>query len=559
MRELPWQPADRRNLVLLFLATALLSAIQIHWHQPPAEDALMLLRYATHFAHGQGITWNIGDKPVEGATDFLWMATIGVAMKLLHTGAILTSRVLLILSHALDVVIVYTISRRLFGSGRALAIGLAIYLMIGPAIPLTNDSFSPAFYALAALGAWWCALHIVVRGTTTGAVWGFALLGLITGMIRPDGVLLAVFMLVDIVFALATMDRRKEIPRIVLTFAAVMVLLGGAYFLWRWHYFGYPLPNPFYRKGGGHIYPDSLHRSALNVTKLLLPTMPIAALALLKGEWRRTIFVYLPAALFACSWILLTNENNSNMRFQYVTLPITLVTFPWLIAAVRQHVPGAFDFKLSESQKLAFTLVITLVAGGLYWRVLLFYPIGKLGSGAYEIAHGLHQWKDRHYTMAVTEAGVIPYFSEWRVIDAYGLNDSEIVHNPKGLTDAYLDANKPAVIMLHLSPGVTGYDGFVRAWRGEAPVLSGPSQYMVSLAHYAATHNYELAARWGDHTCNVHIWYVRRDIPEFNPILKLIRHQPHYFLDDGISSYNYLDDTPPAGCSDPGFSIPASS
>jgi hypothetical protein len=42
---------------------------------------------------------------------------------------------------------------------------------------------------------------------------------------------------------------RRAIPLIV-SFASVFVVLGGPYFAWRWHYFGAPLPNPFYVKGG---------------------------------------------------------------------------------------------------------------------------------------------------------------------------------------------------------------------------------------------------------------------------------------------------------------------
>ena len=32
----------------------------------------MLLRYAEHLAAGHGIVWNLGDPPVDGATDFLY-------------------------------------------------------------------------------------------------------------------------------------------------------------------------------------------------------------------------------------------------------------------------------------------------------------------------------------------------------------------------------------------------------------------------------------------------------------------------------------------------------
>ena len=38
----------------------------------PAEDAHIMFRYAENFASGQGLVWNAGLPPVEGATEFLW-------------------------------------------------------------------------------------------------------------------------------------------------------------------------------------------------------------------------------------------------------------------------------------------------------------------------------------------------------------------------------------------------------------------------------------------------------------------------------------------------------
>jgi arabinofuranosyltransferase len=39
---------------------------------PPFEDAAMLMRYAENRSQGHGLVWNIGQAPVDGATDFLY-------------------------------------------------------------------------------------------------------------------------------------------------------------------------------------------------------------------------------------------------------------------------------------------------------------------------------------------------------------------------------------------------------------------------------------------------------------------------------------------------------
>lgn len=519
----------------------------------------MLLRYSTHLAQGAGIRWNLGDPPIEGATDFLFMAFVAGAMKIFHTNAILTSRIALAVCHAADVVLVYAAARKLFGSGRPLALALAIYLMFGPGIALCNDGFSPTFYALAAMGAWWFACSMVVGQEKPLRVWSFALLSLVTGLIRPDGVFLAAFMTLALIFALITSGRKAAALRVLGVTVSVFLVLGGAYFLWRWRYFGYLLPNPFYRKGGGHLHFEAMRQSMVNVSKLILPTVPLGLLAQFKGEWRRSMFVFLPAALFSLVWVFLSNTNNAQMRFQYIALPVTLMAFPYVVDALRKRYPMAWNFGLSPAQRLAFAAISAVVLSGYYWKDLLFYPIGDLGSGAYNIASGLHRWKNQNYTIVVTEAGVIPYFSDWRAIDAFGLNDSVVTHDPQGLTEAYLEQNHPAILMMHLAADEAGIDGFARGWKAEPPATHDFSQAPVVMAHYAATHNFELAARWGDSPCNVHIWYVRRGLPQSQAMIDLIRTEPHFFMDSLMLAHNYMHSNPPERCSDPGIHIPINS
>lgn len=60
--------------VLLLLSTLYYAFTFIDFSIPPFEDAAMIMRYAQHLAGGHGIVWNIGEAPVDGATDFLFMA-----------------------------------------------------------------------------------------------------------------------------------------------------------------------------------------------------------------------------------------------------------------------------------------------------------------------------------------------------------------------------------------------------------------------------------------------------------------------------------------------------
>lgn len=82
---------------------------------------------------------------------------------------------------------------------------------------------------------------MLVDTRTIGSYLSFSVACLIVGLIRLEGVLISVFMLI----AISMVVSLRELRRLVIIFAAVSIILGGRYFIWCWGYFSYPLPNPF--------------------------------------------------------------------------------------------------------------------------------------------------------------------------------------------------------------------------------------------------------------------------------------------------------------------------
>ena len=538
-----WSALDSALLAVLMIFALGYTASLVHWHTQPFEDSLMLLRYADHLAHGAGIVWNIGEKPVEGATDFLFLISVAGVMKAMHLHPILACRLLLTVCQALGVGLLYFGTRRVFGAGRVLAASLALFYAMGPGEVYVTGGFSPPFYGLMALAAWFFACRAVVDGPDTASAVGFGVFALLTGLTRPDGVFLALFMAAAVWYFLG-----RRALRMLAIAGGIFAVFGGMYFLWRYNYFGYLLPNPFYKKGGGHLYPASLRFSLSSTLKMILPVTPFLWFAAFRKDLqRRVIYVLIPVVCFACMWILLTVENDWNARFQFVGLPIVLFSIPYLASGLKEELPERWQ---TWSRWMSVSTVLAVVVGsGLYWKVMM-PPVTPDGSSIHEIAAGLAPLKGRDYTMAVTEAGTLPYFSGWRTIDAWGLNDAHIMHDPNGMTDAYLDESRPAIIMYHV--GMENHDELRHVWLGDGGLVSGPPRFNGPLSRYAVTHNYELVARWGAQPCNVHIWYVRRDIPDFAAIKAIILRQPHFFLDGGAIATNYMQASPPEVCSDPG-------
>ena len=173
------------------------------------------------------------------------------------------------------------------------------------------------FFALAAASTWTLGLLLIKQQNPRfWMMFAFALSGLVTGLIRPEGVILASLMLLAVI----VMRGFRNSISIIGTFGVTFLLLGGAYCLWRWDYFGYPLPNPFYKKGDSGLHWDSLKYSLLNTLRLCLPMAFAVIIAFRSHETTKRALAYLiPILGFASAFVLISDEMNYGARFQYAS------------------------------------------------------------------------------------------------------------------------------------------------------------------------------------------------------------------------------------------------
>jgi len=533
--------------ILLLIVLAVFATFFINFNNPPYEDAAMLMRYADHLEHGYGIVWNIGEHPVDGATDFLFMVGIAGLMKVgIPLGRAV--RGLGIFSVAALALLVYWVNRRLWKSHIAFAAFTALYLAVGAGLTYVAAYFGTPFFALFAALTWTVGLVLIQRPAQP--LWLsllFAFCALITGLVRPEGVILSVLMLASI----AIMKGWRASIRTIVIFAAVFLILGGAYFLWRWNYFGFPLPNPFYKKGGGILHWDSLQASFGNVLSLC----GIFLLSYWIGFRSRTtarlaIAFLIPVVGFASAFILISNETNFGGRFQYALVPLVLLSwFPLVRGFDREigislHLPlfsqemggdpegGQIKMHVQWFFITALSIVAILI---LYSSYTQGVSIDYSRDGRYDMARVLQPYAGRGYTMATSEAGLLPLYSQWKAVDTWGLNDEWIAHNG-GITSDYLDRYKPEVIVFHahfspLVPPSTPDHYPDPAWFAMT----------MTLKNYAESHHYILAAVYGVTPYDTHYYYVRPDFADSQTIVKLVSrlHGYAWAADGGTKAVNF--------------------
>lgn len=534
---------------LLLLAASLFYALNfIDFNTPPFEDAAMIMRYSQHLAGGHGIVWNIGEAPVDGATDFLFMAAAAALIKLGFTVG-QAVRGIGFASHFLTVLLIYWANRRIHNGNIPFSFISGLYLAVGTGLSYVAAYFGTPFFALAAASTW--TLGLLLMREQNPRLWlslAFALSGLITGLIRPEGVILASLMLLAVVvmrmtegpISLWERARVRGILPIIIIFGIIFLTLGGAYFLWRWDYFGYPLPNPFYKKGEGGWSWFTFNGSLMNTLRLSLPVAFAFILAFRAKETTKTALVYLiPILGFAAAFGLVSDEMNFGARFQYAIVPLALLSWIPLVRGFNFHWLNQLSLRERGVYVIAF---VGLSAGILYysWFQTCFMALHQQRceapyerDGRLEMAKMLAEFRGKGYVMAVTEAGLLPYYSGWDAVDTWGLNDQHIAHN--GLTVEYLDERKPHIIMFHdyfspLVPPRLTEANLAQRWFGMT----------ILLKTYAEENDYELAAVFGDSPYDTHYYYVRKDFEDSSRIINRISEFRDYFYPTtGKRAINY--------------------
>ena len=502
--------------IVTLLALAALSGIvlarYVNLSAPPFEDAAMLMRYALHLADGHGVVWNVGADPVDGATDLVFMVLLSA---LVNVGITVeaAARVVGLGSHFATVALVYLFARRFHRTGPGVACLAAGWVAIGPGLRHAEAGFGTPLFAPLAATSW--ALAFLVRSRPGSWVLAglFAASSLLMGVARPEGALLAVFMLLGIVSWLGV----RASARVVTCFALVFGALGLVYLAWRWRYFGHPLPNPYYKKGDARLHVDGLRAAVETVFQLVPLFVPLYILSFkTKGALRAALFSLIPVVLFTSAWVLLSSETNFAGRFQYPIVPIVALSWPGLLRPLSQAWEANAPWSAIDRWGRAL-LIGPLVAAALWHQVSVLKqnPV-PAEDGNLDVARVLADYDGKGYTIATTEAGLLPLYSRWRAVDTWGLNDEWISHHGI-VTGEYLDLFSPELISFHayfspVAPHADRVGSLGHDW----------NDMTLQLRSYAESRNYALAASFGD-VQDARYFYVRRDFPDAEQIVERIR------------------------------------
>jgi hypothetical protein len=413
--------------VLVLLIGSLVQAFKgVAGMSPPQvwglDDAYISYRYAQNLAQGNGLVFNRNER-VEGYSNFLYVLLMTPAFLVTDRDGVYFFSLLLNLIAAAGAFLFFrNYLEEQLGAACATLGGMLFALCL-------------PFWAAAASGMETCpalllylAIWVVVEqlAANPNRQRAAALCGLmiLCFLARADGFLVPVLSLAYLVF--------KRRARVAVSCAAPLTLVFALYELWRFHYYGYFLPNTYYVKVAGAL-PERVRDGFLQLCGAALFVGLLPYLLVLIFQWadlarsaahspadapRQPRFHLLLATAWVAYWLYIGGDHLGD-RF-------LLVLFPLGIFALLELLKG------NASRRVA-AFVLVLVATLQVGTPLVADPRFRFSPDRYDSWIALGKFLQERYpgeSVATGAIGKIGFFSGSRIIDVLGLTDPVIAHEP---------------------------------------------------------------------------------------------------------------------------------
>lgn len=399
------------------------------------DDAFIVARYATHLAHGQGYVMNVGGPATDGITGPLWVLPMvagvpwakGIGLACMVAAAALA---------------VATAQARCGAWGAAAA---AAFVAAQPTLGIwAGAGLETGPATLALVGATVAALR---RPAPAGGAAAVALC--ILPWLRPEAVPAGL--------VAAAIIAQRDRPAGLRAFVGVALGLGSVV-SFRWMAFGNPLPLAIAAKPSGLAEGVPYVARAVLATTGLVALVPAVVAAVRGGSWARAVAAIAGVHLLAVA--VAGGDWMPGYRLVAPALPLVAMLVgagiarwraaPWLRAA-------------------ALALCVAVPLADLAVEV----PRARAaGLRRQRVGAPFAAWLgERYASLAVVDAGYLPWASGTRVFDLAGLTDPAVARAPGGHLDKRFDLGllagaSPDAIVLHSArpPGVDSTGRLTRLW-----------------------------------------------------------------------------------------------
>lgn len=421
------------GLLLLGFTYLLLLQIKAIWVFT-IDDMYISLRYARHWAEGNGLVWNIAEEPVEGYSNFSFVALAALAIHF-SLDPVIVLKATGVFGLFLSTIALYWLSRLWFSLWLAFipCLGMLVYReeILWSVSGLETTLYQALicfslFFLLRGMGYCFYPDNRKKPKLTFFALAGFLLA--LAGLTRPEAPALM------LLFCSLTLVDRPKIMRgdyykglLLCCFTFLFFFL--PYFLWRWTYYGRLFPNPVYCKSFTGFY-AFLDKSYLH---LAWPFLLLALPAIVWAKDKRHYFLWLPSVVYL---VLLINADPVSAFANRLFLPVFILLLPLAFLGLS----NLWNYFLQEKNEVYdFNLLLSA-----FLVAFFFIPSMSLASYRFFTINpqaGIHlrqqvlSWLDKNIPsgnqVVLGDSGQIPYHSALPFIDSYCLNNKAMTAAPK--------------------------------------------------------------------------------------------------------------------------------
>lgn len=325
----------------------------------------------------------------------------------------------------------------LWGTYSVLAKGLQKF---GKAISLaflaTNMLIFPhAFSGLETVAFFLCAFWLMTLSAADFKSPLASSLILIAPMLRPEGAVLSAY----IIYRQAVSEGFNKLT-------VVSLVIGVAYLIVKFNYFGYVFPNTYYAKTGNGLV--TMISNVWSERYVIFGwIIGVLVIVVFKGSLRLPVLLFL-AYMFGNMTADL--QMNYGHRFAWHMLMPTIFYAFWLSCRISgliscdQEAGGRGQEAGVLAMAVLFVVAVMINLDSGLWGLLVYYPDAMRSHLA--LGKVLQGYRGKDLVLAVGDAGLIPYHSELETIDYIGLANSEIAHSIK--EDREPSLNVPDIIVV---------------------------------------------------------------------------------------------------------------
>lgn len=429
------------NYFFVFSIISIYLAGCIYLYNFHVDDTYISLRYAKNLINEGSLTFNPGETPVEGYSNFLLVLIEALFIKLGVQNVVNIPKIVGILSGIVTIIITYRLSERIM-KHELKFLPLLPSLALSISAPFVTWSVggleTVLFTALILAGVYFLIVSMEDEGFKYCFLSDF--LFVLAILCRPEG---ALFLVMGYLYCFIHFKNLRLRPRIK-SLLSTMILI-TLYFSWKYYYFGDLLPMTYYAKhqvmsadlisGGLRKFGNFL---TLNLNFLYLFLFAFTVWFIRKSS-RPIVFLTFITIVYLLYVISLgyTVFMDQVFRFYVPIIPVFYITGVYGLSKLFENMPS-----IQTKIKYGILALICLAQLGFGAYNLNYiwhtdFGWGNIGGMSAYVINLNENWErigqfiaqrvPPGSSIAVGDIGAIGYYSDLRVIDTWSLINKEIV------------------------------------------------------------------------------------------------------------------------------------